>query len=336
MEELILNEVFRIREELRFVIKEVAAQIKNLKRQSFHFAYVVGYPETDLIKDVYGLDYVCVVVPEIGLGINNSIYAKLVRPLGTLDLPPLGSSGFVFFNFGDFTNCLFFPSNILNTKDNVINKYTETLGFVDKIIPDKDFLGGKYVEKALENPSTFRILQSSNKFIFFEDYPNNELCTRVADSFDYKIRLGNNSSFQVLAEDELLDAPIGGANVVFDLGISGSFTFVSSTGSVEYTTTTGDYVLSTQTGSIDLNTISGNINITSSGGDVEISAGVMPTQKAVLGEDLIDMLNDILTAIQNITVPTAVGPSGTPLNSATFASYAAQLNTLLSSNFKHN
>lgn len=46
-------------------------------------------------------------------------------------------------------------------------------------------------------------------------------------------------------------------------------------------------------------------------------------------ESLFDLLNDLLTAIQLITVPTPAGPSGVPVNAATFSTLATRLSNLL-------
>ena len=54
------------------------------------------------------------------------------------------------------------------------------------------------------------------------------------------------------------------------------------------------------------------------------------TEPIVLGTALVSVLNDLINAIKGITVPTAWGPSGTPLNVAAFATLANQLNKILS------
>jgi hypothetical protein len=45
-------------------------------------------------------------------------------------------------------------------------------------------------------------------------------------------------------------------------------------------------------------------------------------------ESLKTLLNDILTAIQQLTVPTPAGPSGVPINLASFQQYNARLDNL--------
>lgn len=54
---------------------------------------------------------------------------------------------------------------------------------------------------------------------------------------------------------------------------------------------------------------------------------------AVLGNKLKEWLENVLRSIQTLTVPTALGPSGVPINAAEFASAAQRLDTILS---EHN
>ena len=61
-----------------------------------------------------------------------------------------------------------------------------------------------------------------------------------------------------------------------------------------------------------------------------ISLGVQNVQPVPLGNTLNDKLGQMLDAIQQITVPTGMGPSGTPLNSAQFAAIKAALGAILS------
>ena len=72
------------------------------------------------------------------------------------------------------------------------------------------------------------------------------------------------------------------------------------------------------------------------GGTIEFEAGAATLEKMILGETLKDLLNDILDKIKLITVPTAVGPSGTPDNASDFTAIQAQLPTILSSKIKNN
>lgn len=77
---------------------------------------------------------------------------------------------------------------------------------------------------------------------------------------------------------------------------------------------------------------SGSVNITGSGG-VKIKdqlGGELHLQNGMVAlgspaAELLDLFNQTLTQIQSITVPTAVGPSGPPLNLAAFTAIQAQL-----------
>jgi len=60
------------------------------------------------------------------------------------------------------------------------------------------------------------------------------------------------------------------------------------------------------------------------------------TEKTVLGETLKAILEAILDAIVAMTVTTGVGPSGPPINAATFTAIKGQLTTILSAGVKNN
>lgn len=53
-------------------------------------------------------------------------------------------------------------------------------------------------------------------------------------------------------------------------------------------------------------------------------------EQMVLGNTLVDLLSQLIDAILNITVLTHVGPSGTPVNSATFSEIKSKLEEVLS------
>jgi len=71
-------------------------------------------------------------------------------------------------------------------------------------------------------------------------------------------------------------------------------------------------------------------------GKVEVISGSASTEKSILGETLLSKLDELITAIQAITVPTGVGPSGTPINSATFSAIKNDLSSILSQQVKNN
>ncbi len=61
-----------------------------------------------------------------------------------------------------------------------------------------------------------------------------------------------------------------------------------------------------------------------------INIGESATQSAMLGERTTGIIREILNAIKTITVPTALGSSGTPINFAVFDQIESRLNTTLS------
>ena len=80
---------------------------------------------------------------------------------------------------------------------------------------------------------------------------------------------------------------------------------------VDYITNGSDYNITTETGEIHL----GN------GSDEE---------PLVLGDTLVELLNQLCTELQKMNHPTPAGPSGPPVNAPAFASIAAKLQTILS------
>ena len=79
----------------------------------------------------------------------------------------------------------------------------------------------------------------------------------------------------------------------------------------------------------------GEVDITSQtikqNGNVQHNSGTEPMVK---GQTLMSWLNNLCTALMAITVPTAVGPSGVPVNAPQFGALQAQLNNILSQKSK--
>jgi hypothetical protein len=71
-------------------------------------------------------------------------------------------------------------------------------------------------------------------------------------------------------------------------------------------------------------------------GEIHIKAGSIAIEKTVLGETLKAKLEALIDAINAITVPTGVGPSGTPINAASFTTIKGQLSQILSAKVKNN
>lgn len=65
-------------------------------------------------------------------------------------------------------------------------------------------------------------------------------------------------------------------------------------------------------------------------GDKEIKIGEDAKESGTLGDTLVSILGEIIDAINQIVVPTGVGPSGVPVNAPVFASIKAKLNTIKS------
>lgn len=64
--------------------------------------------------------------------------------------------------------------------------------------------------------------------------------------------------------------------------------------------------------------------------NTKISLGMSEYEPAVLGNTLKDILGELIDAIEAITVPTALGPSGTPMNKASFIAIKNKLKDFLS------
>jgi phage gp45-like len=77
------------------------------------------------------------------------------------------------------------------------------------------------------------------------------------------------------------------------------------------------------------------VSLKSSGIEIEAKDGD-DIEKSVLGETLKDKLDELIDAILKITVPTVFGPSGTPINAATFSNIKSQLSDILSDYVKNN
>jgi hypothetical protein len=67
-----------------------------------------------------------------------------------------------------------------------------------------------------------------------------------------------------------------------------------------------------------------------SDGSIVIKSGSASTEKSVLGETLKSKLEELIDAVKAITVPTAMGTSGTPLNSSAFDQIKNSLDDILS------
>lgn len=77
----------------------------------------------------------------------------------------------------------------------------------------------------------------------------------------------------------------------------------------------------------------GNIRISNKDGQT-VFVGLNAEEAAVLGDTLKGLLDELVEAILKLTVPTGVGPSGTPINSAEFNAVKAKFEQFLSQTVK--
>jgi len=122
----------------------------------------------------------------------------------------------------------------------------------------------------------------------------------------------------------------GGHKLVFlDTEDSASITLTHINGSkVEIDVDGNVTVQSSSAAEIKLDS-EGNVTITNASGKI-VTVGAGDNESGFLGDVGIDLIGQICDAIQQITVPTAVGPSGPPVNAALFANIKSQLSTALS------
>jgi len=71
-------------------------------------------------------------------------------------------------------------------------------------------------------------------------------------------------------------------------------------------------------------------------GLVSIKGANGTLEASLLGETTIQLMSDFLDGILALSVPTGTGPSGVPINSATFTSLKSTLNSLLSQSVKNS
>lgn len=180
-------------------------------------------------------------------------------------------------------------------------------GFVDAVPPYK--YGGKRLKDAVDNPDEQKIFESTKNFVFGLDEDKKQIDLSVDDGWSILLKAGNNGKIRIVAEDPITEEEglTTNIDVEFVTGHSGTFTIDSG----------------------------GKIKIGSDDG-VEIKAGVDSLEKMVLGETLKGLLEGLIDAITALTVPTAVGPSGTPINAADFMQIKADLANMLSDKNKNN
>ena len=148
-----------------------------------------------------------------------------------------------------------------------------------------------------EKPAAMTVrLNSTEEDSVLEVYSDNEINLYT----EKRMTLNTNESFEINVKDE-----------------------GESRCKINYTKGTG-FSYSDEFGN-EITCVDGKVTVKSE--QINHNSGKEPM---VLGETLKNLLNDILTSITQLTVPTGLGPSGTPINSADFQNIASKLNTILS------
>ncbi len=148
------------------------------------------------------------------------------------------------------------------------------------------------------------------------------------DSVTIDTNNGEHVEISKLEGIQLSTPDNGGTSASFkagkiDIEANSDITLTSDTGTytldingdIEYTSDTGNFKITASAGDIELEA-SGGAKLKLSGGMVGL--GAASAELLDLVDQIIDQIDQTETAIQAITVPTAVGPSGPPINSASF------------------
>lgn len=160
----------------------------------------------------------------------------------------------------------------------------------------------------------------------------------VADSFVFEANFGDRLEISA-ANGIQHTTPAAGGTTISQKG--GKIDFTSTLDST-YTSTQGNITITaqgtlslvSQTGDYELTASAGNITLTGSGGAVlkigggKVGLGGPAGELVDLVGQLLDEVDKTEDGIMAITVPTAVGPSGPPINSATFVAIKATLATI--------
>jgi hypothetical protein len=93
---------------------------------------------------------------------------------------------------------------------------------------------------------------------------------------------------------------------------------IDATGGIGVTVD-GDTIVNTNNRDVNINSGNGNINL-----------GNQNLESLVRGETLVQLLTELITAIEVMTVATPAGPSSPPINVASFSKVKGQLRTMLS------
>lgn len=241
---------------------------------------------------VYGPGAVSVIAPDITGEIlivrPYSASVNIPKPKDFVVLESITDSPPVYV----YTDIIVSPPRSAWLTDELYEEVEPNYGFVDK--PTKFSDGGFRLEEAYKNPGKHKIVASTKEWIIGarEAEPGKTIDISTDDDWTLQLNVGNNGKIEIGYRDP------------------------------QFESTTG--------GTVDIKLFGGE-----SGGSVEIESGSAATEKMVLGEtlkgkleDLIDKLVELNAGIQAITVPTAVGVSGTPVNTLTFSNLSTDLTTI--------
>lgn len=197
-----------------------------------------------------------------------------------------------------YYNCPFIYEDELIYSEALIFDY----GFVDDTPAYK--YGGRRAKLAHKNPGSHRIISSSKNYIIGVREDEEELDISLKDGWKLSLNTGDGGTIYIGARNNTTES---------ESAASGGATTIEIDGGT-----------------------SGNITIKTATGNIELEAGSDATEATVLGETLKGKLEELIDAINAITVNTPLGASSTPNNAASFSSIKSALDEILSSNIKNN
>ena len=148
-------------------------------------------------------------------------------------------------------------------------------------------------------------LPTDNSYPSFTTYPSEMRGNQILLNSD-RIVLSAKTSEMILVSKK-------DAGLITD----GKFS-IDATGGIDVTVD-GDTIVNTNNRNVNINSGNGNINL-----------GNQNLESLVRGETLVQLLTELITAIEVMTVATPAGPSSPPINAASFSKVKSELNTMLS------
>lgn len=265
-------------ETLAHIIKSLTDRIMR----SHTFTGIVkehGNPDLD---ELYGFGSVRIYVPRL----ETYLWARQKRSaVGQLRFPPIDSWVHVKCFFEDEYEYEggFIPLNdydYYGVKEEF--KVFEKIGFKKT---DADAKYSSYVDKVRETPNTKRILESSDKFIFWYDEEAKTLDFRVIEGWTINLNTGDNG--KVIIGNKSPDDDSIGAKTDIDIE-------PGTDGIVNINMKSGAYNLSSDSGAINITSSSGKIVVKTDSGQMELQAGSDPLKKSAIGEEVKSKIDDII------------------------------------------